>query len=341
MIRRLLTSISIVTLVAVFGALANSVAARAAVADTTATHRCSAGNAASSALHHAGLVVTFGDRHTQTFCVEFSEDTITGLQLLQRSGLPIVTSSGGQGAAVCSIGGQGSDSTNCFASCTGSTCAYWAYYQFANGAWKFSQVGAAQRVVHDGDVDGWAWGPGGLSSGAVPEQPGVLCPVPSPTPIPPTSTVVVVAQPTSPPLVPTITPVPSLTSVLPTAPSGATTVPEAEPSRTPSPPSTSELADDAVPTRTAEGAVAGAQVTRPPATSATAQAPVASTVASPTPKAGAVIVSNEQGATNEAHSTSRTATTGGNRTSLIAFGAVVLALSVVAGIVAYRRKGTG
>jgi len=54
-----------------------------------------------------------------------------------------------------------------------------------------------------------------------------------------------------------------------------------------------------------------------------------------------MIVSNEQGTTNEAHSTSRTATTGGNRTSLIAFGAVMLALAVVAGIVAYRRKGTG
>ena len=338
MTRRFFALIALATLLAVFCTPANSSPASAVVVET-ASPRCSAA-AANTALHHAGLVVTFGDKHTQTFCIEFSEDTISGLQLLQRSGLPLITSSAsGLGSAVCSIDGEGSsDPTNCFASCTGGTCAYWAYYQFINSAWKFSQLGAAQRTVHDGEVDGWAWGPGGLSSGAVPEQPGALCPEP-PSPITPTPTPVVV-QPSSTPLRLTLTPPPSSTSVPMIAPDEGTTVPAIEPLGDASVPPTSELSADAAPTRPRENAVAGVQAT-PPGTAATTPTSTASVVASPTSRTGAIVVSNEQGNENESHSESPSATSGGSRTSLIAFGAVILALAAVAGVVIYRGKGIG
>ena len=342
MSRRLFAPVALATLFVALCALANGASARAAVVDTTASPRCSAADAANTALHHAGLVVTFGDRHTQAFCIEFSEDTISGLQLLQRSGLPLVTSSAsGLGAAVCSIDGEGSnDPTNCFASCTGSSCAYWAYYQFVSGAWKFSQIGAASRTVHDGDIDGWAWGPGGISSGAVPGQPGELCPTPpSPTPVPPTPTLVVVQQPSATPPLSTLTPVPSSTSVPAAAPSDPTTMPATEPSGTPSAPPTSGPSDDVAPTPPRENVVAGVQAT-PRATSAATPSSTASVVPSPTPRTGAVIVSNEQGNANASHSESPSATSG-SRTSLIAFGAVILALAAVAGVVIYRRRAIG
>ena len=38
--------------------------------------------------HRAGLVIRFGDGSVQTQCVSFGESSITGEELLQRSGLP-------------------------------------------------------------------------------------------------------------------------------------------------------------------------------------------------------------------------------------------------------------
>ncbi len=340
MIRRLFGGVALATLFAAFCILTNSSPARAAVVATTYAPRCSATNAASASLHHAGLVVTFGDRHTQAFCIEFSEDTISGLQLLQRSGLPLVTSSAsGLGAAVCSIDGEGSnDPTNCFASCTGGTCAYWAYYRFVDGAWNFSQLGAAQRIVHDGDIDGWAWGPGGLSSGAIPAQPGALCPTPTPS-APVTSTPTPVAvQPLSTPSPPLLTPTPLSTPVPATAPSEASPTPN-EPSGTGSPPPTSEPSSDITPTPLQENVVAGVHST-PAGTVATPPPLAASVTASPTPRIGAVVISNDQGNANEAHGESPNSTSGGGRVSLIAFGAVISALVAVAGVVIYRRRTT-
>ena len=103
--------------------------ARAASTDAALAERCVPADAQSTAVHRAGLVVTFGDRHSELFCIEFTEDSITGLELLRRSGLPLVTSGmGGLGGAVCSIGGEGSsDPSNCFCrvpaarACTGPT----------------------------------------------------------------------------------------------------------------------------------------------------------------------------------------------------------------------------
>ncbi len=110
--------------------------------------------------HRAGLVIRYGDGSVQTRCVSFSEPSLTGADLLMRSGLPVVLDvRSSVGAGVCKIGAQGcNQGQSCFCQCEGSNCAYWQYFHLQNGAWKYSNVGAALYQVSDGMVEGWAWG---------------------------------------------------------------------------------------------------------------------------------------------------------------------------------------
>jgi hypothetical protein len=164
--------------------------------------------------NRAGIVVSFGDT-TSGACVEFDEPEISGAELLSRAGFAVVAAGGGMGAAVCMIDGVGcADPNDCWCQCHGATCRYWAYFTLEEGGWRYSAIGASQRKVHDGDVDGWTWGLGAIGSAAKPgpitfEE---LCPEeappPSVTPPPaaptmpqaaPTETVVDAATATSPP----------------------------------------------------------------------------------------------------------------------------------------------
>lgn len=110
--------------------------------------------------NRAGLVIQFGDGRVATYCVRFGEPSITGLELLNRSGLRPVAEVGGLGSAVCSIDGQGCayPAQSCFCQCQGAACAYWNYLHLIDGAWRYSPVGASGYSVTDGAVDGWAWG---------------------------------------------------------------------------------------------------------------------------------------------------------------------------------------
>ena len=110
----------------------------------------------------AGLVIQFDDARVEEFCVSFVGDSITGLELLQRSGFEVVVEDfGANGVAVCRIDGIGCDHPiqPCFCRCEdpNADCVLWGYYtiQGPGSTWTFSQVGAAQRPVRDGDVDGW------------------------------------------------------------------------------------------------------------------------------------------------------------------------------------------
>ena len=88
----------------------------------------------------------FADGKVQTACVSFAEPTISGEQLLQRSGFKTIVDSGGAiGGAICSINDQGCSfpKQDCFCRCTGSQCEYWAYYLWQKSAWSYSQAGAA------------------------------------------------------------------------------------------------------------------------------------------------------------------------------------------------------
>jgi len=110
--------------------------------------------------NRAGLIIQYGDGHVATYCVRFGEPSITGLDLFTRSGqLPIVETAG-LGAAICAINGEGCayPSQPCFCQCQGANCAYWNYFHWIDGAWRYSPLGATARTITDGAIDGWSWG---------------------------------------------------------------------------------------------------------------------------------------------------------------------------------------
>jgi hypothetical protein len=113
--------------------------------------------------NQAGLVVVFGDGRVEQQCVAFSEETISGYQLLQRSGLPLSVEAGAIGPTVCSIGKEGCSfpAESCFCRCQGSPCIYWSYWRLeGDGAWRYQPLGAGNTKVRSGDVEGWRWAAG-------------------------------------------------------------------------------------------------------------------------------------------------------------------------------------
>jgi len=164
-------------------------------------------------LHQAGLVVVHGDGRVVTSCVAFSEESISGVELLRRAGLTVTVGAyAGLGYGVCEIEGEGCPAGQpCFCQCEGSPCAYWAYsHRRPDGSWAISGVGASGWQVHDGDVDGWVWGDGSTAPLAVAFE--ELCPPEGDLPAEPTTA----SQPVS----TTITPAP-LPNVSPAPPSPA------------------------------------------------------------------------------------------------------------------------
>lgn len=108
--------------------------------------------ASPQAPNRAGLVVLHANDVSVTRCVEFISPTISGLQLLDLSGLQY-TDLGGFVTSIdneaCTWGGPG--------------CWWWSYWlsDAGDGAWAFSPVGAGSRTVHPGAVDGWQAQPDG------------------------------------------------------------------------------------------------------------------------------------------------------------------------------------
>jgi hypothetical protein len=120
--------------------------------------------------HRAGLVVVHGDGSITSTCITFSEESISGAELLRRSGMGVTLGAyGGLGYGVCAIGDEGCPAgQDCFCECRGSPCAYWVYsHQISDGSWAISGVGASDWQVNDGDVDGWLWGDGSAAPPAV------------------------------------------------------------------------------------------------------------------------------------------------------------------------------
>jgi hypothetical protein len=160
--------------------------------------------AAQPAPQRAGLVVQYADGTVETHCVRFSEPQITGLALLERAEVPIVTQGSPLGAAVCKIGPDGCafPSEPCFCAQDGMRAVYWALHVRDGDAWTYANLGAANVAVTDGTIHGWAWGTGDSSVGAQPplidlaticgplaEAPtamptATLTPAPAPTPEP-------------------------------------------------------------------------------------------------------------------------------------------------------------
>lgn len=106
----------------------------------------------------AGIVVRDAEGDVREMCVLFDEDEITGAELLERSDLDVTVESGAMGTAVCNIEGTGCGRGDCF--CEYPT--FWGYWTRAGDAeWRFADVGAAQRTVRNGALDGWSYGKDG------------------------------------------------------------------------------------------------------------------------------------------------------------------------------------
>jgi hypothetical protein len=161
--------------------------------------------------NRVGLVVQFGDGSVISRCVEFSEPSLSGYEVLARAGLTVVAEFSGLGAAVCKVQNDGCDypAETCFCQCEGSPCTYWVYHHLVDGAWQYSGFGAGSYQVSDGAVEGWAWGQGDPNGGVQPpvmtfEQ--ICAPPPTATPNPPTATPVPPTATAVPTAVPTATP---------------------------------------------------------------------------------------------------------------------------------------
>lgn len=234
----------------------------------------------------AGLVIRFGDGRIVTAYVEFQEPAITGIELLQRAGIPVtVAPFGGLGLAVCAIGGEGCPAEDCFCQAKQQPARFWHYYGLTpDGRWVLHPVGASSRVVRDGDVDGWSWttGESGLPALTIddiarahgieraPAQPPAA-PTPTPTSAPPPPTPTAAAAPTVAPAVPPLTPTPTVAErPEPTAAGQAVASPPPSPTATP----TVHATTTSAPTAT---------VPPPRATSPVPAASGATVTATPTP----------------------------------------------------------
>jgi hypothetical protein len=135
-----------------FGGLRLLIAVCAALAGATLLH-----HPVQAAAHRAALVIEHGSGRIISRCVSFAEDHLSGVQLIQRSGLEYqVKSFGSLGNAVCQLDREpASVPAGCFGS-----AATWQYFQRSGGGWKQASSGPDTTTVGDGGMDGWLYAAG-------------------------------------------------------------------------------------------------------------------------------------------------------------------------------------
>jgi len=255
-----------------------------------------------------GLVVVRADGSVITRCVAFDAPEITGYDVLARSGQPFVTSFGsGSGGAVCALAGDGCPASDCFCQCKGTPCRYWIYHHQVDGQWVYASLGASMHTVRHGDVEGWAWGEGSATGGAQPpvisfEQICAAGAPPEATDPPSTATPPVVAT-TTPSPMPTATEEPTPTSAATETP----VVAPPEPTETVVPTGSPTSPPSATPSLTPSAA---------PQATGTMSAP-----AGPSPESAGPTTGDAPRQAN----------------GYLAFGGIVLALSLSLGLSAKRR----
>ena len=132
------------------------------VAALAAASVAPASPAGAAGTHRAGVVIDTGSE-VRRVVITFSEESITGIQALQRAGAGPVVRGYAEGAAVCTLSGVGHAVESCLG--TVSDARYWAYWHVPHGQTGFTQAtysrsGAGAVQVHDGDIEGWRFGTG-------------------------------------------------------------------------------------------------------------------------------------------------------------------------------------
>jgi hypothetical protein len=112
--------------------------------------------AAGKGLGHVALVVEHGDGRLVVTCVAFSGPTISGAEVLRRSGIEYATTGyAGLGQAVCQLDGEPATYP---ASCWTDSGRYWAMFGArAGGAWTPSSLGISSQTFRDGDAEGFRY----------------------------------------------------------------------------------------------------------------------------------------------------------------------------------------
>jgi hypothetical protein len=114
-------------------------------------------------LNHAGLVIRHGDGRIVYAYIAFAEEEISGFDLLERSGLSLVsTGFGALGQGVCTLDGEGCGGGDCrvrLCQKSGENSPFWKYFRQAEdgSGWQAQLRGASGSKVRDGDVDAWEW----------------------------------------------------------------------------------------------------------------------------------------------------------------------------------------
>lgn len=119
--------------------------------------------AAQESLDYAGIVIRPGDG-TVTYAYVPLDEPVSGIELLRRSGVSLVTIGfGGLGEGVCQIAETGCDIDSCRSRLcqTGDrNSPYWRYFQADHdGNWVASPLGGSATKVEPGGIDGWSWTP--------------------------------------------------------------------------------------------------------------------------------------------------------------------------------------
>ncbi len=109
-------------------------------------------------LNQAGLVINHFDGSRVVRVVDFYGETLTGFQLVEKSGFDLVSVQFSFGPAVCAIDGEGHPSDNCFGDFSVGDPSWLLYDLNANDEWQSSQVGVGDSIVYGGEVQGWLFG---------------------------------------------------------------------------------------------------------------------------------------------------------------------------------------
>jgi hypothetical protein len=148
---------------------------------------------AAAGSNHAAVLVEHADGSVVTRCVAFDADSISGEELLNRSGVAWSGQTfGGFGDAVCALDGEPAR----YSDCPGKD-RYWAVFMArGGGAWQLANVGISTIALHDGDAEGFRYVPSsgvptvpvtaaGVCAAALTTPTPPLTPQPMPTPMPP------------------------------------------------------------------------------------------------------------------------------------------------------------
>lgn len=109
----------------------------------------------------AAIVVDHSDGSRKVVHVEFAGETVTGTQLLQKSGLTSAISASSFGDALCSLDGEGQPESDCFGDALGR---FWGFNLLTESdEWTFSEVGIGEAIIRDGDVTGFIFAEFGVA----------------------------------------------------------------------------------------------------------------------------------------------------------------------------------